>query len=186
MLDAKPIASPTGIMPIPTGIYVMPFGIPQEQQRSCLTKGDQFNTWACNTPEQPVILRIDSTPSLDHYMVMWPYMTQSKSEASLPNFRLNYGAQYPEFNAPERLFWVTDLEDPGDRPALHFQTLHDKLVILTDEQFNPTKAKRNGLDSAFSDEHAPAATLPPLSLSIAPSSVVAGPAIVASSSAPSS
>ena len=168
MLDAKPIAAPTGFAPIPTGTYDMPFGIPQEQQRSCLTNGDQFNTWACNTPEQPMIIRAFNSPSQDQYMDMWPNTTQPASNASQPLLRLTYGAQYPKINTPQRLFWVKDLEDPGRGPALHFQTLYDKLVILNDDQFRPSQVKR-----AVVAEHntMPAAeTLEPLSFSIASTS----------------
>lgn len=123
MFDAKPIASPTGFQPIPTGIFEMPLGTPLEQQKSCLTDGDQFNTWSCNTPEMPMILRVGTPPSGNQYMDMWPNTTQPPSNASQPLYRLNYGAQYPKISAPQRLFWVKDLEEPARGPALHFQTV---------------------------------------------------------------
>jgi hypothetical protein len=181
MLDASPIASPTGIRPIPTGVFEMAFGIPQEQQRSCITQGDQFNSWACNTPDKPMVVRVGTPPSQFQYMDMWANLTQTASNASQPLFNMNYGAQYPTILAPQRLYWVQDLEDPSRGPALHFQTLYDKLVILNDDQFRPTRVKRDDDFEALSISSNPStATPPPLSFSVASGSATA------SSSAPSS
>jgi hypothetical protein len=155
MLDASPIPSPAGISSIPTGVYTMPFGIPQEQLKSCLTNSNQYNTWTCNTPQQPVILKVGSPPSQYQFLQMEPNITAKtpSNSSGMPSYTFNYGAQYPHVDPPQRLFWVQDIEEPSRGPALHFQTIYDKLVILEDDQFSPSKAKgkREADESTYTD-----------------------------------
>ncbi|KIW08114.1 hypothetical protein, variant [Verruconis gallopava] len=180
MLDASPIPTPKGIAPIASGLYNMPFGIPQEQQKSCLTNPNQYNAWTCNTPPQPALLKVDSPPSAPQFMEMFPNrsVASSSSSSGAPRYEFNYGAQYPTVTTPQRLYWVIDVEEPNLGPALHFQTMYDKLVILDSDQFSPSKAK-----AKRDQEYGYGA---PVSYSSVPAYTIVGPPYYATPAAASS
>lgn len=96
---------------------------------------DQLGAWTCNTPPQPVTVEIGQPPSGFQILKIHRLPPSESSGETPPRYNLSYGAQAPKVLPMQRLFWVTDLEDPNRGPALHFQTTYDKLVILDSSQF---------------------------------------------------
>jgi hypothetical protein len=46
-----------------------------------------------------------------------------------------YGAQPPRANPAQKLQWVQDVRDPGKGPALYFQTIYNKVIVIQGEKF---------------------------------------------------
>jgi hypothetical protein len=164
MFDASLIPTPTGMPPPPSGQFMLPLGIPQEQQKNCLTSAEQYNAWSCNVPPTPLYIDIHQPPSGFSVLKMWGQIPPD-ADGTKPRFNYTYGAQAPRVFPVQRLYWVSDLEEPARGPALHFQTNYDKLVILDPSQFGGRrKAKRsttNGPSSDFSPPPPPPLNQPP-------------------------
>jgi hypothetical protein len=83
---------------------------------------------------------------------MQPNIPSPSSSGSVPRYNFSYGGQYPIVVPPQRLFWVSDVEEPSRGPALHFQTMYDKLVILDDDQVSSSsKSKREAQQPGYPD-----------------------------------
>jgi hypothetical protein len=136
MFDASLIPTPTGVPPLQTGQYYMKLGLPQEQQKNCLTAADQFNAWSCNVAPAPMIVDVHQPPAGFSIMKMWGSGPPPDPSGRKPRFNYTYGAQPPRVQPMQRLYWVADLEEQARGPALHFQTNYDKLVILEPNQFS--------------------------------------------------
>lgn len=143
MFDASFIPAPTGLPQLlSAGTYAFPLGIPQEQQKACLTSGDQYNAWSCNVPPMSLWGDVAAPPSGYNIMKLYP-APPPPLDGPAPRFNFTYGAQPPKVAPMQRVFWVQDLNEPGRGPALHFQTTYDKLVILEEGEFAQGKRKRN-------------------------------------------
>jgi hypothetical protein len=144
MFDASLIPAPTGMPPLPTGQFMLPLGIPQEQEKNCLMNADQFNAWSCNTPPSPEYVEIHQNSQGFSILKMWGSAPPKDADGTKPRFNYTFGAQPPRVQPMQRLYWVSDLEEPARGPALHFQTTYDKLVILDASQLGTQmKAKRS-------------------------------------------
>lgn len=141
MFDASFIPAPTGLPALSAGTYVFPLGIPQEQQKACLTSGDQYTAWSCNVPPMSLWGDVAAPPSGYNIMKLYP-APPAPFDGPPPRFNFTYGAQPPKVAPMQRVFWVQDLNEPGRGPALHFQTTYDKLVILEESEFGQGKRKR--------------------------------------------
>ncbi|KAF2425232.1 hypothetical protein EJ08DRAFT_700461 [Tothia fuscella] len=139
MFDASLIPTPTGMPPLPTGRFYLPLGVPQEQQKNCLISADQFNAWSCNVPPAPMIVDVRQ-PGFS-IMKMWGVGPPTAADGKRPRFNYTYGAQPPRIQPMQRLYWVSDIEEPARGPALHFQTNYDKLVILDPSQFSTARKR---------------------------------------------
>jgi hypothetical protein len=122
MWDASPIPAPTGIPPLPTGIFFFPLGAAEEQERSCIEPSRDSIAWTCSV--QPTLMLIDFNVTKESAQ-----MRLSPAPAMAGSNGILYGPQPPKIQEQD-LFWVTDLRDPGRGPALHFQTAYDKVVIF--------------------------------------------------------
>jgi len=128
MWDATPIPVPTGIPPLPSGTFFFPLGAPGEQERRCIEPSRDMTAWACSVANQ--LLLIDfSNPSRYPQAKIYPAPSAPGMEG------IQYGPQPPRLNSTQSLIWVTDLQDPGRGPALHFQNVYDKVVIIEGERF---------------------------------------------------
>lgn len=165
MFDASFIPAPTGAPALSAGTYQFPLGIPQEQQKACLTSGDQYNAWSCNVPPMSLWGDIAAPPSGYNIMKLYPAPPPPDENGVLPRFNFTYGAQPPKVAPMQRVFWVQDLNEPGRGPALHFQTTYDKLVILQESEFGQGKRKRMvpqyGTEFTPLGPHTPGETPPP-------------------------
>jgi hypothetical protein len=142
MFDASFIPAPTGLPALSAGTYVFPLGIPQEQQKACLTSGDQYSAWSCNVTPMSLWGDIAAPPAGYNIMKLYPAPAPPLPDGTAPRFNFTYGAQPPKVAPMQRVFWVQDLNEPGRGPALHFQTTYDKLVILEESEFGQGKRKR--------------------------------------------
>ncbi|KAE9982759.1 hypothetical protein EG327_005767 [Venturia inaequalis] len=142
MFDASFIPAPTNLPQLPAGQYAFPLGIPQEQQKACLSSGDQYSAWSCNVSPMSLWGDVAAPPSGYNIMKLYP-APPPLFDGNPPRFNFTYGAQPPRVVPMQRVFWVQDLAEPGRGPALHFQTTYDKLVILEESQFGQGTRKRN-------------------------------------------
>jgi len=125
MFDASVIAvPPTGLPPLPTGVFRLPLGTPEEQQKGCLTNNSQFEAWTCETSGPPMNLNI-IPPGQIPGMQFGAAQLQSSDRID----GTIYGTQ-PPIMSPQKLVLVADLDDPGRGPAYHFSTHYDKIVVL--------------------------------------------------------
>lgn len=137
--DVSPYtSSPTNLAALPTGNYQIPWST-TNVSKFCVDTSEAAS-WSCQVLEalpiavQGVIesssITINETPSVYHS-------------------DFNYGAQLP-FNitpAQQNLSIMIDKEDPQLGPALFFQTLFNKLVIVEDSQNIQSKRAIEARDS---------------------------------------
>jgi hypothetical protein len=147
MFDASLIPQPTGMPPLPTGQFMLPLGIPQEQQKNCLTNADQFNAWSCNTPPIPEYVEIHQNSQGFSILKMWGSAPPPNADGTKARFNYTFGAQPPRVQPMQRLYWVSDVEEPARGPALHFQTSYDKLVIVDASQLGTQMKVRRSSNS---------------------------------------
>lgn len=133
LFDAKPIATPASLPPIPTGAYALPLGIAQESSKNCLALVNQAAAWSCQMTFAPLVLSInytkDDKPSPIASVAL-------PAKAIEEDYYIQYGVQAPDLGTrPMQL--VLDLDFQRYGPAYHFSTSYDKLVILSDDELFP-------------------------------------------------
>ncbi|KAL2355380.1 hypothetical protein BJ546DRAFT_685977 [Cryomyces antarcticus] len=126
-LDASTIPTPSSLPPLPTGNYVLSMGTAEQTDNSCLSFYNQSNAWGCTIPGPPNINV--GFPSAGAPLSAWLSSTISSNV-------INYGTQPPQI-PPNGFALVQDIEDPGRGPAFFFQTLYDKIVVVSDDDFSP-------------------------------------------------
>jgi len=118
-------------MPLPTGSYALPLGIPQESNPGCLTQASQYSAWSCKMTFAPLVLTINDTVVGDQTF----QVASMNSGPSVPNKSILYGLQSPVLEMkPMEL--VLDLDYKAYGPAYHFSARYDKLVILPPDELN--------------------------------------------------
>ncbi|OJD40582.1 uncharacterized protein BKCO1_1000640 [Diplodia corticola] len=127
LFDASSIqVIPTGLPALPVGKYALPIRSPDVSSNECLTSSGQNDAWSCNVDGPPLEINVKSYGKANSY-AMWLSPLDNTTG-------VNYGSQAPNID-PQALSLVTDLDNPTDGPAWHFQTLYDKIVILRPEDF---------------------------------------------------
>jgi hypothetical protein len=89
----------------------------------CLANAEQFNAWTCNVAGPPIVLQMNYNPAHPS-ATMWDLIV-----SQFPDNVTYYGASQPQFKIPSVKI-VQDLVDPDRGPALHFQAMYDKKVIV--------------------------------------------------------
>jgi hypothetical protein len=131
MIDASPIPSPTGIpaASLPTGTFFFPLGAPSEQERRCIEPSRDSTAWSCGVTNQLLLIdfgRLGNYPTAKIYPAPLPKAMEGTTQ---------FGAQPPRGNPVQKMQWVTDLRDTGRGPALWFQTVYNKIVVIEGEKF---------------------------------------------------
>ncbi|KAF1999595.1 hypothetical protein P154DRAFT_215597 [Amniculicola lignicola CBS 123094] len=122
LFDASPIPTDAALPPLPTGSFALPLGIAQESSPACLMQANQLNAWSCKMTFAPLVLNINL------------FNASVSPSTPQPNQGILYGVQPPNImNAPLQL--VTDMDYKAFGPAFHFQTMYDKLVVLSSNEF---------------------------------------------------
>lgn len=67
---------------------------------------------------------------------------------------INYGSQAPNID-PQELALVTDLDNPTDGPAWHFQTTYDKIVVLNPNDFTAGENMKRDAHASGSGVYGP-------------------------------
>lgn len=139
--DATPFtALPDNIPALPTGTYFLPVTTPSVAPASCLSNTEQSNAWSCSIPPAlPYQLSITSLSSDD--AVANSEITMDYGDFTVDY--LPYGAQPPILDGSIPLRLVTDSRYPERGPAWFFQTIYDKVVILPEDKFSASNAKRD-------------------------------------------
>ncbi|KAF1982233.1 hypothetical protein K402DRAFT_407744 [Aulographum hederae CBS 113979] len=133
LYDATPIATPSSLPTMPIGNFALPAvvsGGQQEQQPGCLANASQKKAWDCRIIGPP--LRLDVTPSGTNSNNS-PMVVVSLQSID-PSMNFSYGMQPPVIT-PQRLMLVSDLDEPTRGPAYHFQATYDKVVLVSDDNF---------------------------------------------------
>ncbi|KAL0264150.1 hypothetical protein SLS55_000096 [Diplodia seriata] len=150
LFDASSIqVIPTGLPALPVGKYALPIRSPDVSSNECLTSSGQNDAWSCNVDGPPLEINVKSYGKANSY-AMWLSPLEN-------NTGVNYGSQAPNIE-PQALSLVTDLDNPTDGPAWHFQTLYDKIVILRPDEFaagaqyekREAQSSSSGDDSSYS------------------------------------
>lgn len=128
MFGAVPIATPSGLTPLPTGAFALPLGIPQESNPGCLTQANQYSAWSCKLTFAPLIITVNTTDDGSQYLSV----AQGRS---IPNGALLYGEQTPIMNM-QSMQLVVDMDYKAFGPSWHFAARYDKLVILRQEELS--------------------------------------------------
>ncbi|EKG19871.1 hypothetical protein MPH_02798 [Macrophomina phaseolina MS6] len=152
LFDASTIPIPTGLPALPLGTYALPIRSPDVSSNECLTNSEQNDAWSCNVEGPPLEINLGSSGKANSY-AMWLQPLENTTS-------INYGSQAPNIK-PQSLSLVTDLDNPSDGPAWHFQTLYDKIVVLRSEEFNSGNSKRHAHAQGLADGGIDQASWPP-------------------------
>jgi len=127
--DVTPLPTmPPDTPPLPAGRYQVPVNI-NSLSRFCTNQNNQ--SWQCINSGGMEIIVNPSTTNHPTVELPVPYFNTSN---------LNYGPQPPFLPSPtQSLTPMIDKQDPDYGPALFFGSLFDKLVIVSDSDFNPSK-----------------------------------------------
>jgi hypothetical protein len=140
--DVSPYTStPTGFAALPTGNYQVPWTV-TNVSKFCVGTSNQMQSWSCQIMD-PLPVDIEGS-------IMSSSVTL-KQPGILDN-HFNYGAQLPYDINPlqQHLNIMIDKEDPQLGPALFFQTLFNKLVIVQDSQDMQSKRSLSERDTSGS------------------------------------
>ncbi|OKL62709.1 hypothetical protein UA08_01642 [Talaromyces atroroseus] len=141
--DVSPYtATPTGFAALPTGNYQVPWTT-TNVSKFCIGASNQMAAWSCQVMD-PLSILVQGVIEASSVTV---------KEPGIQNDQFNYGAQLPYDIEPakQNLSMMIDKEDPQLGPALFFQTLFNKLVIVEDTQDIQSKRSINERDSANSN-----------------------------------
>ena len=132
--DVDPVASPSGVPPIPTGSFTVTLDQPSTTTNSCLTDTLQNNAWDCSTGAN-----LNVTINLQNNA---PYI--SLTYPSNPG-QIQYGAQPPQLNGPSSLLYMRDksASATGLGNAYGFKQPFNKTVIVRSQDFPGAMAKRS-------------------------------------------
>ncbi|KAL1800872.1 hypothetical protein ACET3X_001214 [Alternaria dauci] len=131
LFDAVPISTPAGLLPLPTGAFALPLGIPQESNPGCLTQANQYSAWSCKMTFAPLVVSINDT-------LIGGESQQVASIGvgpSVPKGSILYGLQTPVLDT-QPMDLVLDLDYKAYGPAYHFSARYDKIVILPPDELN--------------------------------------------------
>ncbi|KAF2084960.1 hypothetical protein K490DRAFT_68162 [Saccharata proteae CBS 121410] len=147
-------ATPSSLSALPTGKYALPMGIPETESNQCLTESDQTGAWSCTVEGPPLEIEVGTLVS--------SHSNYGTSLEPLENTTtLQYGSQAPTISE-QSLRLVSDLDNPSEGPAWHFQTYYDKIVILRADEFqagqNLRKRKAQGQDGQGQGPNTPSSS----------------------------
>ena len=132
--DAIPIATPSGLPPLPTGSFYLILDNPSTTTNSCLVDSAQQNAWDCSTGAG-----LNITVGVGPMNVPMIDIAYDQPQGS----QLRYGAQPPEFDGPANLRVVQDRDEWNKGAAYFFNKSYNKTVIVRNQDFpNPSKMKR--------------------------------------------
>lgn len=137
--DVSPYtATPTGFAALPTGNYQVPWTV-TNVSKFCVGTSNQMQSWSCQIMD-PLPVDIQGSIMSSSITVQQP---------SIQDGHFNYGAQLPYDINPlqQHLNIMIDKEDPQLGPALFFQTMFNKLVIVQDSQDMQSKRSLNERDT---------------------------------------
>jgi hypothetical protein len=146
MWDAAPVAAPTNIPPLPSGTFYFPLGPAEEATRGCLAPTLESNAWSCSVPNH--VLNIEFGQNGNYPVAKISPAPQAPGWAD----GIHYGPQPPRVQPQQKLIWVNDLQDPGRGPALHFQTVYDKIVVIPGENFPMNQFQKRHQDPDVLEE----------------------------------
>ncbi|EED19588.1 conserved hypothetical protein [Talaromyces stipitatus ATCC 10500] len=122
--DVSPYtATPTGFAALPTGNYQVPWVV-TNVSKFCVGTSGQMQSWSCQIMN-PLAIDIQGSVMSSSITIEQP---------NIKNGHFSYGAQLPYDISPpkQHLSIMIDKEDPQLGPALFFQSLFNKLVIVQD------------------------------------------------------
>lgn len=141
-----PITS-TNLPSPPTGSFYVALDQPSNSSKDCLTNA-QKQAWDCNSD---AVMNINvNTSDTNDWRVSFSY---NNTDGQPKSTRPMYGAQPPElkgYAAAEPM--MAKGEDWGKGPAYVFHQEFDKLVILHEDAFNSTNAKRWLSDEMYTNQ----------------------------------
>ncbi len=141
MFDASIIAKPSKFPNLVGGAYAVPNIRWESQQSGCLPLEFQKSAWSCDVSAPPVMINVISSQGPGYPGQSW-VVNEDESAPFL------YGMQTPH-TFPQDLDIVIDLDDEDNGPAYYFQTTHDKLVILREnELMKPANERRDAAPAA--------------------------------------
>jgi hypothetical protein len=139
MWDAQAIPAPTNIPPLPSGTFYFPLGPAEKATRGCLAPTLESNAWSCSVPNHVLNIEFAQTGN-------YPLAKIYPAPQALGSEGVHYGPQPPRVQPQQKLIWVNDLSDPTRGPALHFQTVYDKIVVIPAENFPMTNFKKRSAE----------------------------------------
>lgn len=137
-------ASPTGFAALPTGSYEVPWTV-TNVSKFCVGTANQMSSWSCSVMD-PLSIQVQGVIESSSITIDQP---------GIENGQFNYGAQTP-YNidpAQQNLTIIIDKEDPQLGPALFFQTMFNKLVIVEDTQNIASKRWFDTRDSSTGNQN---------------------------------
>ncbi|KAJ5155453.1 hypothetical protein N7492_008256 [Penicillium capsulatum] len=126
-------STPTNLKPIPTGQYRVP-SVLHNSSQFCVSDHDYKSSWKCM--DRPNDFKIFVDGPKGHHSVVFSETT--------PTATFSYGAQPPFLpKATQSLSMAIDTSETSMGPALFFFSLFDKLVIVPEQEFSSSIAKRS-------------------------------------------
>lgn len=132
------ISTPTNMMSVPTGHYLIPATM-RNCSRMCVDgSSDMAKAWSCMNKPNDFEVYVEGDDH-EHSII---FVDEG------PTSTFTYGAQPPYLPTPtQSLTMAIDTSDPSLGPALFFYSLFNKLIILPDDTFTSSSvSKRSYVD----------------------------------------
>ena len=138
-------AAPTGIPPLETGNWQLPWGAPSQGDNGCVPD-DQYAAWSC------------AIGDLQHsQIIVEPASGGTGSKISIVNEMPpqgdfpNYGTQAPSVLKNQTLRWAADVNNQSLGPAAFFQSIYNKVVIIPSHALNASSGnQRRDVEDGYS------------------------------------
>ena len=126
--DARPIPTPTDLVPLPLGAYSVPIMSVSRSHRGCFNDTTQAQAWQCHLVISNLRLTI-AKPKKDSPGDYTASITCNTSNTVANNF-YSYGEQPFLIEKPVPLNLVIDTQEPNRGPAWYQMSRFDKVVIV--------------------------------------------------------
>jgi hypothetical protein len=120
---------------IARGPFAVPIQSPQQQNSACLTKTNESVAWQCASDTSFQLNILPSPSDVNTTMI---------TLGSVPNTNgtIYHGHQAPDVSPVEVKLVASSNSPDHDRPAYHFRTTYDRVVLLKENDLTPADRPR--------------------------------------------
>ncbi|KAI9738972.1 MAG: hypothetical protein M1818_005286 [Claussenomyces sp. TS43310] len=145
--DATPIATaPTALASLPMGTYGLNISSPSTTFSDCLQDQTQSDAWSCSIPADMLRIIISQSPGVEN--LRSNMITIVEGNDSSTKLEYYYGAQPPTLSSSQPMTLVYDTDSSLYGPAWFYQTVYDKIVIVSEDELSVSLSSKHSLAPA--------------------------------------